>query len=334
MTIAWEGATLKISNSEIQTFKDCRRKWYLVYYRELALKRSEQSGVGARELGTRVHVALEALYAHDANPIEVLDAIYAADIAEIMQAGDMIDDDKIVELGKEQTLAKIMVEGFMEWREENGIDVGLEVVATEAVVEVNLPQVPGTMLRAKMDQRVHRKMDGARLFRDWKTVGNLTDPPKILPMDEQMKFYHLLEYLESIEKTGAGPQWRTDGALYTMLRKVKRTATAKPPFYDQIEVHHNMEELRSMWRRTVRVVQEIVVHRQELDAFLPEDPKAHQSTCPPRPSRDCGWKCDFFTVCAMMDDGSNVEGLLNEYYTHLDPHERYAAQDNGKEVTE
>lgn len=325
--IRWEGATLQISNSEIQTFKDCRRKWWLVYYRELGLKRESGRMVGARELGTRMHVALDGLYSRDENPHDILDGIYAADIAE-MRTWPGMTEDRIIELQKEQSLASVMLEGFMAWREENGIDAGLEVVATEQVVTVELPQVPGVNLRGKMDQRVHRKVDGARLFRDWKTVGNLTDPPKLLPLDEQMKFYHLLEYLESLSKTGEGPQWRTDGALYTMLRKVKRTATAKPPFYDQIEVHHNMAELRSMWHRVVRISQEIVQHRQALDAGMD-----HQFVVPPRPSRDCIWKCDFFPVCPMFDDGSRVEGLLDEYYGHIDPHERYNAEDTGKAVT-
>ena len=106
-----------------------------------------------------------------------------------------------------------------------------------------------------------------------------------------------------------------------MLRKVKRTAAAKPPFYKQIEVHHNLEELRSIWYRVIRVIEEIVTTRQELDAG-----GDHRYVVPPRPSKDCTWKCPFFAVCPLFDDGSNVEGMLDEYYTHLDPHERYNAE--------
>lgn len=326
--VKWAGATLTVSNSEIQTFKDCRRRWWLTYYRELGLRRDSNRMVGARELGTRIHVALDGLYSRDENPITTLDEIYAHDIAEV-KSRPQWDETLVIDLQKEQSLAHAMIEGFMDWREESGIDEGLEVVGVEQVVQVPIPEVPGVHLRGKMDQRVYRKVDGARLFRDWKTVGNLSDPPKLLPMDEQMKFYHLLEFLDSLDKTGKEPQWRTDGALYTMLRKVKRTATAKPPFYDQIEVHHNMAELRSMWLRTIRTIREIVVHRQELDAGFD-----HRYVVPPRPSRDCLWKCDFAPICPMFDDGSNVEGLLSEYYGHVDPHERYKAQDEGRAVTE
>jgi RecB family exonuclease len=318
MTKVWVGETLKVSNSEIQTFKDCRRKWWFVYYRELGLKRDRQEVTGPRSLGTRVHKALEGMYTLDRNPIETLKEIYEMDIEQIREhRGEPAAE----ALQKEYALAHIMIEGYLQWATENAIDDGLELVEAEGVVEVK-SSVENVLLRAKMDQRIVRKSDGARLFRDFKTVANLTDPPKILPMDEQMKFYQLLEYLQSIEATGSEPQWRTDGALYTMLRKVKRTAAAKPPFYDQLEVHHNITEIRNMWKRVAKVVEEIVDARVALDSG--ED---HQYQVPPRPSRDCTWKCDFFAVCSMVDDGSDVEGMIGEFYEHLDPHERYNVEE-------
>ena len=72
----WNGPVLTISNSEIQTYKSCKRKWYLTYYLELGLRRESQTGTGPRELGTRVHAALRAYYVEGANPITVVDEIY------------------------------------------------------------------------------------------------------------------------------------------------------------------------------------------------------------------------------------------------------------------
>jgi len=51
---------LKIANSELQTFKRCKRKWWLSYYRRLHLRRE---GVGALSIGNMVHAPLEAYYA-------------------------------------------------------------------------------------------------------------------------------------------------------------------------------------------------------------------------------------------------------------------------------
>lgn len=315
----WLGPTIKVSNSEIQTFKQCKRKWWLVYYRELGIKRKNDEFTGARSLGTRVHLALEALYVRDENPLETLKEIYLYD-ADKMREYERPQQD-IDALWKEYDLANAMVSGFIEWVQENAIDEGMELVAAEDVVEVE-SHIKNVILRAKMDQRWYRKSDGARLFRDFKTVGNLTEPMKILPMDEQMKFYHLLEYLQALGVTGEEPQWRTDGALYTMLRKVKRTATAKPPFYGQLEVHHNITEIRNMWIRVSGVLDDLIDLREALDGGAD-----HNYVAYPTPSRDCTWKCDFFAVCHMFDDGSDVEGILEEYYEHRDPHERYNTEE-------
>lgn len=316
----WLGDPLTISNSEIQTFKECRRKWWLSYYRELGLKRRLDKGASARGLGTRLHVTLCALYERNVNPLIVLDEIYAEDVVWIMD-----DADALIKLRKEQDLARAMIEGYVEWIAETGADDGLELVAAETVIEVP-SGIDGVKLRGKLDQRIVRKIDGARLFLDHKSVAEFKTPGSLLPLDEQMKFYHLLERLDALHKTGSEPSWRTDGGLYNMLRKVKRTATAKPPFYERIEVRHNRRMLETTWIRVHRIIEEIIAVRVALD-----DGGDHQYLVPPRPSRDCTWKCDFFPICPMFDDGSNVEGLMAEYYEHRDPHERYAVEDNKEE---
>ena len=44
-----------LSNSEIQVFKDCRRKWWLNYYRRLMPRKKDYTG--ALALGSRIHEA-------------------------------------------------------------------------------------------------------------------------------------------------------------------------------------------------------------------------------------------------------------------------------------
>ena len=49
-----------------------------------------------------------------------------------------------------------------------------------------------------------------------------------------------------LEATKADEEHRTEGGIFTMLKKVKRTAASKPPYYKQIEVRHNVFALRSV----------------------------------------------------------------------------------------
>lgn len=298
----------QISNSEIQNWKNCHRRWYLDHYLQIQPKRDNVE-LGARALGTKVHIALQGLYDHHQDPVVIIRALYQEDIDKWPNAVDA--------LRKELDLAVAMLEGYVMWLEETGADEGLDLVAAETVITVPFPPVPGVELRGKLDQRLHRQIDGARLFLDHKTVGAIVTGAE-LAINEQMKFYTLLEYLDARAKTGEAPAEPTDGGIYNMLRKVKRTAAAKPPFYERVEVRYNTEVLRSMWLRTLKVIEEIVAGRAALDAGCD-----HRYLMYPRPDPTCTWKCPHINLCPMMDDGSNWQGMVAEHYEHVDPHERY-----------
>ena len=311
----------RFSNSEIQTFKRCRRKWYLGWYRRLRLRR--QDPVGALATGNRVHRALEAWYVPEGDnptdPRTALEAAIASDWEACKQAYAEIGQEPPPELVKEfnenTALERAMVEGYMEWLIETGVDSGLRVVAPETYLEVPL-EVAGSdvdvLLIGKLDVRMVREYDGARLFMDHKTTLSLTEPLKTIRLDEQMLHYHVLEWLSDVEGG------RCDGALYNMLRKVKRSARAKPPFYDRVEVRHNKHELESFRRRLIGVIKTMLDVIARLEAN--EDPHV---VVYPSPTRDCSWSCDFLPVCTMFDDGSRVDAMLEQYYVQEDPLSHY-----------
>jgi RecB family exonuclease len=308
-----------ISNSEIQTFARCRRKWYLTHVRNLGLKRTATSLTGALAFGTRIHECLERYYAHGEELLAVYDELHGGELARLDSreaATGIADTETRDKLGKERELAHAMLTGFVDWSAETGLDEGLEIVGVETVVEV-ASGIPGVLLRGKLDQKVRREIDGAVLFRDWKTADNLTSGPQTLQINEQMLFYMLLETLNSETVLARG-------GLYTMLKKVKRTARANPPFYMQVEVRHNARALESMWERTHARLNEMLTVRQQLAAGGDQRFWAY-----PHPTRDCTWDCPFFAVCPFMDDSSDAtwEGLLDATYDVVDPYERYVAED-------
>ncbi len=313
--------TMYFSNSEIQTFKRCRRKWYLAWYRRLRLK--AQDPVGALATGNRVHRALQAWYVPEGetptDPRTALEAAIRDDWEACKQAyaqrGAEPSPELIKEFNDNAALERAMVEGYMEWLIETGVDSGLRVVAPETYLEVPL-EVAGSnvdvFLIGKLDVRMIREYDGVRLFMDHKTTMSLTEPLKTIRLDEQMLHYHVLEWLSDVEGG------RCDGALYNMLRKVKRSARAKPPFYDRVEVRHNKYELESFRRRLIGVIKTMLDVIARLEAN--EDPHV---VVYPSPTRDCSWSCDFLPVCTMFDDGSRVDAMLEQYYVQEDPLSHY-----------
>jgi len=304
---------IRLSNSEIQTFKDCRRRWWLTYYRRL--KPREQNVTGALALGSRIHQALDDHYARG---IPLLKA--HSDLVETEKQLLLTDFRDVSDLETEAELGRIMLEGYEQWVEENGIDAELEMISTEETIIA--PLFGGAVeLQGKLDMRVRRKTDGVRLFRDFKTVGgSLSEFANMAHMNEQVMTYMLLEATKADENN------RSEGGIFTLLKKVRRTASAKPPFYDQIEIRHNVFTLRSFWNRVHGVISDLMRVRTALDAG-----EAHSFVAYPTATRDCKWKCQFFAICPMFDDGSAAEQALSEMYEESDPYAYYESEKKGGE---
>lgn len=315
-----DGYLRPISNSEVREFKRCRRKWWLGQFRRLRPRRGDELGV--RRLGDRLHAVLAAYY-DPAQPTVSSpdDALKIWDVTVVDDLATWPDLDK--EVRKEHDLGRAVLEGYFQWLEEEGVDQDLEVVGAERMVAVPFNGYTGprpVVLVAKQDLRVRRKSNGARAFMDHKSVQNLTDLPKVADLDEQFMHYSLLDYLDHLAK---GEDTFVDGGIFNLLRKVKRTATAKPPFFGRVEVRFNVGQLRSYWLRLAGEVMEIQRAEDRLRAG--EDPLV---VAFPTPSRDCSWDCDFRAVCPMLDDpASRAEDFLREAYEEGDPYARYQTKE-------
>jgi len=296
---------VRLSNSELQTFKDCRRRWWFTYYRRLQPK--ERQSTGALALGSRIHEALDQYYSTGKSLLEAHNELVEQEKSQLL--ADFRD---VSSLESEAELGHIMLEGYLQWVEENGIDVELDIISTEEIITV--PLFNGEVeLTGKLDMRVRRKIDGVRMFRDFKTVGgSLSEFANLANMNEQVLTYMTLEALKE------GEENRSEGGIFTLIKKVKRTAAARPPFYDQVEVRHNIFTLRSFWDRLHGTIADLMRALKALDEG--ESPAYHVY---PRPSRDCKWKCPFYTVCTLVDDGSAAEQAIEQMYDVADPYAYY-----------
>lgn len=324
----------RVSNSELQTFKRCRRKWWLGWYRKLMLQTEDFTGV--RATGTRVHRALSYWYVPDGerrvDPRDALERVIVDDwtkVAKLAQERHTSDEqlgELAVEFAQATNLERAMVEGYVQWLEETGADAELRITDSETplVVDVEVDmggdyhhEIRPVQFIGLLDVRATRTTDNVKLFVDHKTVGDLAAPIVTLPQNEQMLHYHLMEFL-ALEDSDV----RCDGALYNMLRRVKRSPRAKPPFYDRIEVRHNKFELESYRRRALAATREILVTIDRL-----ERGEEHLDVVYPSPTPECRWSCDFFAVCNLLDDGSRgVDDMLNALYRPTNPLERYKKQ--------
>lgn len=151
---------LSVSNTEIQTFQHCRRRWWLTYYRKL--RPLEATVIGALPLGSRVHKALERYYKKGEDPVFVYAALMQMDAGIAMETGQ-----DMTTLASEGELGKLMLEGFLDWSQEEGIDAVYEVVGIEEMLSTRM--LGGQVeVKGKLDLRIKDKRDGSHLLRDWK----------------------------------------------------------------------------------------------------------------------------------------------------------------------
>lgn len=299
------GDVHEVSNSEVQSYLDCGRRWWLTYYRGLQPTREKQ--VGPMSVGRRVHKALETGYSTPGRE-DAARAVLAATIEKDYPLAYAAGAEKQFE--SEAEMALIMIEGFFDWAAEEGLDAEWEVVAPERVVKAPAIEVRGerVVLKGKLDQLIRRAEDGALFMRDWKTTVEFH--PVMLAFRPQQKTYQLILALTE-------PDAVVSGAQFVFLRRVKRTGTAKPPFYYVEPMYVGPKEMESFWVQTIGTLERMMDTTAALDAG-----GDHHALVPPRPTRDCHWRCPFYP-CEMFDDGSRVEDWLAANYKVGDPYAYY-----------
>lgn len=313
---------MKVSNSELRAFKRCRRKWWLSYYRRLRMVRE---GVGALSIGNMVHKPLEVYYAQEVRDPATFDWETVLD----QHLRERLEDPRLPEhlhgqMAEDAALVRIMLKGYFEWLQDDGADSELEIVSAEQEIEAYLGEIEGVHVHliGKLDVQAIMKSTRRHVFIDHKSVANMTDLPKIGELDEQLRTYGLLQRLAAAQK-GLAVEFAS-GGVWNMLRKVKRTARANPPFYARAGVAHNDEVFRNFYYRVWGEVRDIIRVRQALDSG-----ESHHVVAYPYPTRDCSWDCPFFLICARFDDGSDVEGIIQSEYEVNDPYERYVEIEKG-----
>lgn len=302
------GDDVEASNSEFQTFTDCGRRWWLSYYR--GLKPLAEKPVGPLSIGSRVHRALEEGYSSPGRG-EAAMSVLLDSLTEDYPKASQLGPEVLKQFQSEAELCVIMLEGFVQWASEEGLDAGWEVVAHERIVKASPMDIHGerVIFKGKLDQMIRRDMDGSLWMRDWKTTQTMT--PVMMAFGPQLKMYLLLLALTE-------PDAQVSGGQFVFLKKVKRTARANPPFYSIEPFYVGPPEMESFFLSTMGTAKRMVETMQKLEAG--GNPL---ELVPPRPTRDCSWRCPFYLACPMFDDGSNVEGYLEANYTSGDPYAYY-----------
>ncbi len=271
------------SNSEVQVFKRCRRRWRLEYLERWTRRSRERHGNLA--LGSAVHAGLEHYYREGVDPAEWVNThLYDPAVAELDPDSDSFT---IAQINKDRRLATIMLAGYTEWAESSGLDGGLVGLEPECFLTA---EVDGVTLAGTLDIRA-QDWQGSTLIRDFKTRQSFDS--QMLSMDEQMLMYMLLDTLNTEAKNYV--------AEHVLMKKVLQTKAAKPPFYLRVPVYHSAAEVAAFQERLMQTIADMAE-------------TAASGRFYPTPGDDCSWKCPFFTVCPMFDNGGHPYEYLEEHF--------------------
>lgn len=312
----------RVSQSDLKDFQRCKRRYWLRHVRRLAPKM--YGPVGPLQSGTRVHTALEAYY----QPYMSLDPRQSIENAindamseyhtQCTQLGVEPDAAVLDQFRKDTDLERAMIEGYFEWLADTGADAHLNVIAAEEQLNITADQLGADFGRpveivGKLDARAIDEVTGFTQFVDHKTVASFARVLPTLQGDAQMLHYHLLLSLTR-------PDEHVDGALYNMLRKVKRGPRSKPPYYQREPITHNAEEIESYRLRLIGLITNVIEFEERIAQLGDMGVKMFAQ---PTRTFDCSWDCQFFDVCDMFDDGSRVEAAIAEMFDERDPLARY-----------
>jgi hypothetical protein len=284
----------RIRQSEIKTYKQCRRRWNWSYVKGLD---KEDENARTSDTGTLFHAG-RANYYLGLDPFVPIHAAKAEHIQRL--EGGVLPKD----WASTYELAEIMVEGFIDWVAETGCDADYRTLAVERRIEVEFATILGdtVVITGQLDHEVIHEPSGLHYLRDAKTVQSMDQAGRQLQVDDQLLTYAVLKMMEDGTHVA--------GAEHDMAKRVKRTATAKPPFYERVQVNFNIEQLRNHYRHMHGTLTEMIRAYQTLEA----NPDLHHDIAPPNPTKDCTWICPFIDVCVMADDGGNIDGALKDLY--------------------
>ncbi|MGV1079706.1 MAG: PD-(D/E)XK nuclease family protein [Candidatus Nanopelagicales bacterium] len=303
------------SYSSIQRFAVCPRQWYLAEVRRLGPVMDKRTG--ALGFGGRIHTALEAWASGQIQaPVAMWDTLMSREYVLASERGGFGLD----ELDKENALGWAMLDGFMDWWETEGEDEEFEVIgvetrhAEELLVDTPQGEEVAVWVYGKLDRRLRNRETGQLWVADWKTTAYLQEAAKQgVEQSPQPRIYAALLRQEDAPVVGI---------RYTFLRKVLRTAKARPPYYfnydlqlPQYNVDHHLSRVRAFAGQMVDTAMRIG-HGVDHEFAAPFNVGWHCKSCP------------FNTACYLMQTTGMeaAEDYLTDNFHEVDPLERYKAE--------
>jgi hypothetical protein len=141
---------------------------------------------------------------------------------------------------------------------------------------------------------------------DTKVTNSIDDMLKTLHIMEQGPMYAMLA------KVIDGNPNRGFRVIWNMVKRSKQTARSKPPHYARYELAINADQLRQFYAQLHGQLSDMLTLERRLN-----EGESHIVVAYPTPSKDCSWKCPYFTLCGAMNDveRNDIDFMIQTYFT-------------------
>jgi hypothetical protein len=292
---------IEIHTTELKTFKRCRRQWAMSVLAQLRPQRLNMNFL----LGSAIHAFLEAFYTSggidggDEAYERGLQAYYdyIAEDTALVRSDEYLWAMQEDDIESNIKLGECMIEGYREYAREND-DFKVAMGGGKPLAEIRLEMPilnpkgkPSGMIFAGTIDAIIRNEVGYWLWEN-KTAS-------------QFRFGHLRQdeqatnYMAWAQEMWPKLKGQLRGVEYNFLRKEIPSARVKAPLFHRECVYRNQHEIEQAKLRLYYVAKDMkrVADNPDKWAF-------------PSPTRDCSWDCSYREICMAMDDGTNVEILL------------------------
>lgn len=286
--------------TELMTLRKCRRSWLNRYYYGLDTPPATNPGPKrSMHIGIDVDRALRAYYFEGTDPQAALRQWWESEVIPEIPADATEADHKAWD--EVFDTSDRMLEGYVEWLADEGADAGEVHVGVELELSA---VIPGTDVRlhTHLDSLVYDTTWNEWIIDDRKTVDTLTKSEQFQIDDQLLTYAWVVERALGI---------RVRRLRHTMLRRVKRTGNAKPPFYAREEITVSDLQVENHEKHLYSLATDLADAVYELGYGYDDH---HHYVAPPAPSRDCTWWCPFMPICVAHDDGSDIDGLRDTLY--------------------
>lgn len=312
-------------------YKRCPKKWYWKW--RLGLVKKVVS-MGALELGTWMHGALEAWYGIGFKRVGRLTEWFNnfADDA-ITYANDQNAPDHVIEQAEEiAELGVIMAKAYQDhYGDDEEIDViGAEIPLAFNIADANGKVIAAHLLKPDMVFR-YRGVDGVWLMEN-KTAKQISVGH--LAMDDQARPYGVMSE-RALKRAGIiRPHETVKGILYNFLRKAipderpvnekgqslnkNGTVSARQP--KPVFVRKQVTLTRAAKLVSLRRIQSETILITELTKRL-RSKEIDPANLPKTPHKSCERFCDYFDMCVAEENGIDIKPMQRMMFTRQDPYD-------------